>query len=90
MSPLDPERRREIVAGFPYSAAGYLDFLTDELHETEGSLFFKMHHVAPSDISTEQLEVIADDLRQNGWNAEVAPQEHGDDIRYGILIQSEE
>jgi hypothetical protein len=90
MSSFDPERRREIVDGFPDSAAGYMNFLTDELEETAGSIWFKMLHIAPSDLSTEQLEVIADDLRQIGWNAEVAPREHEGDIRYGVLVQSEE
>lgn len=90
MSPFDPERRREIADGFPESAAGYMNFLTDELEETAGSIFFKMLHIAPFDLSTEQLEVIADDLRQIGWNAEVAPREHEGNICFGILIQSEE
>jgi hypothetical protein len=90
MSPVDPERRREIADGFPDSAAEYMNFLTDKLQATAGSFRFKIHHPAPSDLSTEQMEVMAEDLREIGWGASVAPITEGDEIRFGILIEDED
>lgn len=89
MSELDPVRRREIIEGFPPSAAGYLGFMNAELGETAGSIFFKMEFPAPDDMSTEELEVIVGDLTEGGWNASVEPRERDGDIGYGIRVQSD-
>lgn len=90
MEPINHERRQEIVDSYSPAALEYLDFISYELSVTEGSLFFRVHHVAPDDVTEEQLAVMAQGLKDGGWNAEVVPIKEAGDEKPAILISSSE
>ena len=89
-SQFDPARRRELIDSLPPSATQYFEFLNDELVETFGANSIRMHHEAPSDMTPDQLEVMAEDLRTIGWKAEVAPLDEARETSpLGIKIESD-
>lgn len=81
------EARRQIVEEFPESAVGYMAFLADEVEMSKDAVLWKVHHAAPEDLTPEQLETMAESLRQAGWDASVAPMRQDDeDAPLGIRV----
>ncbi|HYF96739.1 MAG TPA: hypothetical protein VD947_01735 [Patescibacteria group bacterium] len=90
ISGTDPERRQEIKHTMPNSGVDYLFFMNDKLFETDRSGTFTIEHPAPRDISTEQLQVMADDLSGENWDGIVVPVMNGEDIGFGICLKSKD